>query len=233
VPSEEELPGFEAALKEYEQALERICKSFVGLMEEALGIEAGVLQKLMLQPGKAQNRIKLVRYPVSASGLGVGPHKDSSGWLTLLLQTGPQNEADGLEVMSNDETWLPVPNVPGSFVVNFGNAFEAATEGSVKATIHRVVLTPDRKSDRYSVPFFLGLPLDLTVGELREAVPADVRRNGREGLEESGKKVVDKFLDKRWEAMGHSMLRKWIKSHPQVAERWYPPDKVQWYLMGV
>lgn len=38
----------------------------------------------------------------------------------------------------NSGEWFPVPNLAGSFVVNFGNAFEAATEGAVRATIHRV-----------------------------------------------------------------------------------------------
>lgn len=88
-----------------------------------------------------QHRIKLLKYPPSpadeaAGGQGVGAHKDSSGWLTFLLQVG--NEA-GLEVLAADgKTWIPATPVDGTFVVNFGNAFEAATDGAVRATVHRV-----------------------------------------------------------------------------------------------
>lgn len=89
-----------------------------------------------------QHRIKLIKYPHSTSpseneteGQGVGAHKDSSGWLTFLYQVGNEK---GLEVLGPDGRWVEAPPIPGSFVVNFGNAFEAATDGAVKATVHRV-----------------------------------------------------------------------------------------------
>jgi len=92
-------------------------------------------QRGYLQP---QHRIKLIKYPPSsgeAHGQGVGAHKDSSGWLTFLYQVGKE---EGLEVLSKDGEWIPAPPLEGTFVVNFGNAFEAATEGAVRATVHRV-----------------------------------------------------------------------------------------------
>ena len=89
-----------------------------------------------------QHRIKLIKYPPSSSpsedeagGQGVGAHKDSSGWLTFLYQVGDEK---GLEVFGPEDEWVEAPPIPGSFVVNFGNAFEAATDGAVKATVHRV-----------------------------------------------------------------------------------------------
>lgn len=89
---------------------------------------------------RPQHRIKLVKYPASQSDhahdeQGVGAHKDSSGWLTFLHQVGKE---EGLEVLGPAGGWVPVPPLQDTFVVNFGNAFEAATEGAVKATIHRV-----------------------------------------------------------------------------------------------
>lgn len=95
-----------------------------------------------------QNRVKIVKYPPSVSlnsrGQGVGAHKDSGGWLTFLLQLGTTEEAEGLQVLNpqNTETeeWIAAPLIPNSFVVNFGNAFEAATSGGVKATVHRVLV---------------------------------------------------------------------------------------------
>jgi isopenicillin N synthase-like dioxygenase len=82
-----------------------------------------------------------VKYPPSrqsggeAHGQGVGAHKDSSGWLTLLLQVGGEKR---LEVLESNGEWIAAPPIDGTFVVNFGNALEAATDGAVRATVHRV-----------------------------------------------------------------------------------------------
>lgn len=122
---------------------------FVHLIEEAFGIPIGTFgdffgnnriksSKTWLPP---QHRIKLVKYPPSVStkqGQGVGAHKDSSGWLTFLYQVGNER---GLEVMDATGGWIAVPPLENSFVVNFGNAFEAATEGAVRATVHRLTVS--------------------------------------------------------------------------------------------
>lgn len=124
------------------------------LIEEAFGIPLGTFDAFFPRPTSAangahipyvppQHRIKLVKYPPSPSSSdreeqGVGAHKDSSGWLTFLYQVGKE---EGLEVLDASGNWLRAPPIEGTFVVNFGNAFEAATEGAVKATIHRVVVS--------------------------------------------------------------------------------------------
>ena len=122
-------------------------------MEEAFGISVGTFDAFFprRRPVSAneeghsyvppQHRIKLLKYPPVVStnrhnqAQGVGAHKDSSGWLTFLYQVG---EEEGLQVLHSDGQWIDAPPIPGTFVVNFGNAFEAATEGAVKATVHRV-----------------------------------------------------------------------------------------------
>ncbi len=146
----------------YHNAIQTLSYRFVHLVEEAFGIPVGTFDDFFLprcssscssdgsstgsaSPNPAQreylqpqHRLKLVKYPPStgeARGQGVGAHKDSSGWLTFLYQVG--NE-EGLEVLSKDGQWIPAPPIEGTFVVNFGNAFEAATEGAVRATVHRV-----------------------------------------------------------------------------------------------
>lgn len=114
--------------------------------------------------------------------------------------------------------------------MNFGNAFEAATEGAVRATVHRVK-APSEK-DRYSIPFFMGLPLDLTVSAIRSYIPESVRtmRRDKEGEEAIKKTAVSSFLDERWDSLGESQLRKWIRSHEDVARKWYGRDVVDFYL---
>jgi hypothetical protein len=245
----------------YHDALSTLSYNFVHLVEEAFGIPIGTFDKLFFprssstasssssnsassptssQPSSTtdedrsdtflppQHRIKLLKYPSTTSGgQGVGPHKDSSGWLTFLYQPDPTSS--GLEVLSNTNTWMPAPPIPGTFVVNFGNAFEAATEGAVRATIHRVIAPTTR--DRYSIPFFMGLPLDLTVSEIREFIPEDVRalRREKDGDGAVGD-AVSPFLDKRWDCLGESQLRKWIRSHEDVGRKWYGDEVCGYYL---
>jgi isopenicillin N synthase-like dioxygenase len=135
--------------RRYHNSLQSLSHRLVHLIEEAFGIPVGTFDAFF-QDGAAQNpekghispqhRIKLVKYPPSpqsdgVQGQGVGAHKDSSGWLTLLLQVG---EEKGLEVLGPNGEWIAAPPISGTFVVNFGNALEAATEGAVRATIHCV-----------------------------------------------------------------------------------------------
>lgn len=122
---------------------------FVHLVEEAFEIPVGTFDAFFSRQSDGkhqytppQHRIKLVKYPPNplpddAKGQGVGAHKDSSGWLTFLLQVGNEK---GLEVLDSSGEWMAAPPIDGTFVVNFGNAFEAATDGALKATVHRVIV---------------------------------------------------------------------------------------------
>lgn len=236
-PPEKSLPGFRDAFLDYHDAVQGLSYRFVHLIEEAFAIPIGTFDHFF--EGKAQvngdtsaslhqassflppqHRVKLLKYPPAAQsndgGQGVGAHKDSSGWLTFLLQVGDE---PGLEVMSSDGTWIPAKPVQNSFVVNFGNAFDAATEGAVKATIHRVIAPGPDSNVRYSIPFFQGLPLDLTVSQIRDQIPEHVRRLRKQsGRPHDG---ISSFLDPKWDSLGESQLRKWIRSHQDVGLKWY------------
>lgn len=236
-PDEEVMPGFREALTNYHDAVSDLSYRFVHLIEEAFGIPIGTFDHFFAQQSTArkeaaalppQHRIKLLHYPPiaaeDASTQGVGPHKDSSGWLTFLYQ--PPHPEGGLEVLSQTGSWLPAPAIPGTFVVNIGNAFEAATEGALRATIHKV--EAPRARARYSVPFFMGLPLDLTVSQIRGFMPEAVRKLGRErGERDDG---ISAFLDPRWDGLGESQLRKWIRSHEDVGRKWYGDAACEYYL---
>ena len=97
---------------------------------------------------------------------GVGEHTDY-GFLTILYQS-----QGGLQVKI-ENVWVDVPPVPGTFVVNLGDALEHYTHGKLVATPHRVLYTGrSDEHDRISFPYFFDpnwhapmRPLPLAEGE--------------------------------------------------------------------
>ena len=78
--------------------------------------------------------------------------------MTLLLQ----DKQAGLQVQADDGGWIDAPPVPGAFVVNIGEILEMASNGYLRANVHRVV-SPPLGTDRLSVALFLGARHDATV----------------------------------------------------------------------
>ncbi|KAK7739816.1 hypothetical protein SLS62_011205 [Diatrype stigma] len=170
-----------------------------------------------------QHRLKLVRYPglppedLDASKQGVGPHKDSSGWWTFLLQASPP-EVKGLQALNKAGEWIDVPNVPGTFVVNIGQAFEVVTNGTCKATTHRVLSS---SRERFSVPFFQGVRRDLTKIEAVETLKAHFESlsPGQESTE--GHSIDSAFLRGKYDTWGESQLRTKVRSHRENGRKFY------------
>src|SRR5690625_6554782 len=66
-----------------------------------------------------------------------------------------------IQVEYNDQ-WIDVPQIPGAFVINIGELLEYATDGYLKATVHRVV-TPKAGDERLSIPFSFNPALDAQI----------------------------------------------------------------------
>jgi isopenicillin N synthase-like dioxygenase len=149
--------------------------------------------------------IKIIRYPgrvVGESDQGVGAHKDS-GFLTLLLQ---ESQA-GLQV-EGEHGWIDAPPVAGSFVVNIGEILELASNGYLRANVHRVV-SPPAGADRLSVAFFLGASHDahVPVLNLSPELSAEAR-----GLTQDPQNPL-------FREAGRNYLKSRLRSHPDVAQR--------------
>ncbi|KAJ5562757.1 Oxoglutarate/iron-dependent dioxygenase [Penicillium sp. DV-2018c] len=192
-------------------------------LAEALSLNPEILFSFVSE----QHRLKLVHYPASDQKTnidtdtnntqGVGPHKDSSGWWTFLLQASPPT-VKGLQALNKSGEWIDIPVIEDTFVVNIGQAFEVVTHGVCKATTHRVLSGP---VERYSVPFFQGVRGSLTkeeaTGTLRDHFAAQ-----KASLEaEEGAGVDSAFLKGRYDTWGESQLRTKIRSHRDVGRRFY------------
>ena len=152
--------------------------------------------------------LKLIRYPgreADEGDQGVGAHKDS-GFLTILLQ----DEEAGLQV-EGDNGWIDAPPVSGTFVVNVGEILEMASNGYLRANVHRVV-SPRPGIDRYSVAFFLGARLDATVPLL--SLPPHLAAEARG--------VTADPLNPLFREVGRNYLKGRLRSHPDVARRHHP-----------
>lgn len=151
--------------------------------------------------------LKLIRYPGRPSDegdQGVGAHKDS-GFVSILLQ----DEEAGLQVEGKDG-WIDAPPIPGTFVVNIGEILEMASNGYLRANVHRVV-SPHLGVDRYSVAFFLGARLDATVPVL--PLPPHL------AAEAIG--TTSDPLNPLFREVGRNYLKGRLRSHPDVAHRYH------------
>jgi isopenicillin N synthase-like dioxygenase len=102
------------------------------------------------------------------------------------------------------------PRLAGSFVVNIGELLELASNGYLKATVHRVI-APPATTDRLSVAFFLGANLNAEVPllTLPPALAAQARGVTRDPANALLRNV------------GLNVLKGRLRSHPDVAERHY------------
>lgn len=214
----------------YLDALTALGERFLQLVAEALALPTDALLPFLSD----QHRLKLVRYPgvdnddseKATGGLqGVGPHKDSSGWWTFLLQASPP-PIGGLQALNRAGQWIDVPAVPGTFVVNIGQAFEVVTHGVCPATTHRVQVQPGAP-ERFSVPFFQGVRRDLTKKEalsLREHFESTFPERFLDATPSEsaeGRQIDSPFLRGRYDTWGESQLRTKVRSHRDVGKRFY------------
>ncbi|TGO07213.1 hypothetical protein BTUL_0309g00020 [Botrytis tulipae] len=209
------LPSIRTIVENYIQALCELSTRFLTLVAEALNIPSSSLHSFL----SPQHRLKVVHYsPITSPNniQGVGPHKDSSGWWTFLLQASPPH-IRGLQAMNRSGTWIDVPNIPGTFVVNIGQAFEVATNGLCPATIHRVLSS---EYDRYSIPFFQGVRGDATKKDFEGLWPQLEGQGTKES--EKGKSIDSPFLSGKYDTWGESQLRTKVRSHRDAGKMFYP-----------
>lgn len=202
----EEQPALKNTLLEWQKSMTEMAIVLLRAFAEALALPADAFDALY--GNKPNEHIKLIRYPgqeSSQSNQGVGAHKDS-GFLSFLLQ----DEQKGLQVEVSPNNWIDATPLPGSFVVNIGELLELATNGYLRATVHRVI-SPPAGQDRLSIAFFLGAQLDAVVPVY--ALPEALARDAQ-GPESDPHNPL--LRDVGW-----NYLKGRLRSHPDVAERYY------------
>lgn len=97
---------------------------------------------------KSYEHCKIIYYPKSSKNItqGVGLHKDGK-LITFIFQ----KEQSRLEAFINGK-WISIPSVENNIVVNIGKFLELTTNGYLKATIHRINLSP---KECFNTAYFL------------------------------------------------------------------------------
>ena len=199
------LPEMKTQLLDWQERLSDITLTLLAAFAEVLEQPAGVFDESI--QGAPYQHMKLIHYPgreAGGSGQGVGAHKDP-GYLTLVMQ----DHHSGLEVETADG-WISAPPLPGALVVNIGELLELASDGYLKATLHRVVSPPPGVS-RLSCAFFMAARLDATVPLLTLSPELAAEVQGPESDP----------ANPLFYQVGENVLKGRLRSHPDVAARHY------------
>ncbi len=150
------LPEMQATFEPYFREMLALAGRLMNLFARGLGLPADHFESFIDESPSAMRAINYPDQPEppAPGQLRAGAHSDY-GTLTILRQDAAPG---GLEVQSpHDGRWIPIPSVPGAFVVNVGDLLARWTNDRWVSTMHRVV-NPDPAdaptSRRQSMPFF-------------------------------------------------------------------------------
>ncbi|HEX2911619.1 MAG TPA: 2-oxoglutarate and iron-dependent oxygenase domain-containing protein [Chloroflexia bacterium] len=197
------LPELREVVLQYQAAASNLAIRLVRAFAAALGQPEDVFDSIFT-PDPHQ-LMKIIRYPgrdMTEGDQGVGAHKDG-GFVTVLLQ----DVEPGLQV-EHDGDWIDAPPVEDTFVINIGEVLEMASNGYLRATVHRVI-TPPAGIDRLSIGYFFAARLDATIPLLKlpPALEAGVRGLTRDPL------------NPLFYEVGKNHMKSRLRSHPDVARR--------------
>ncbi len=142
-------PIFSSAYRSFENsgsALLRAIALYLGLdekyFEEYVHNGNSILRAIHYPPIKEEPK----------SAIRAEQHEDIN-LITLLIGAS----ADGLEILSKQNEWVPVTSLPEQIVVNVGDMLQRLTNNKLRSTTHRVVNPPREMwgTSRFSIPFFL------------------------------------------------------------------------------
>ena len=139
--------------------------AFLTLENIGLTLLKAIAVYLNLEEGYFTNKVKggesIMRsihyYPLKAEDVEDGAVRAAAhgdiNLITLLMGAS----ADGLEILTKEEKWIPIISEPDQLVINVGDMLERLTNKKLMSTVHRVVNPSKEKlnTSRYSIPFFM------------------------------------------------------------------------------
>jgi isopenicillin N synthase-like dioxygenase len=149
----EEVAGFNPTFFNAYRAFEKSGKSLLQAIALYLGLNENYFDA---QIHNGNSILRAIHYPPIThepkSAIRAEQHEDIN-LITLLVGAS----ADGLQILTKQQEWVPVTSLPEQIVVNVGDMLQRLTNNKLKSTTHRVVNPPREKwhTSRFSIPFFL------------------------------------------------------------------------------
>lgn len=164
----DELPELRASATALFVAMEAAAMKLLGALSLYLGCDEDHLGAI----ARGGNSIvRVIHYPVCEGfdepGVMRAAEHEDINLLTLL----PEATQSGLELLTADGEWLPIPSLPGQLIVDTGDMMQRLTNDYIPARTHRVVNPQGEATDRYSMPFFCHPRPDASLAVLRHLVP--------------------------------------------------------------
>ncbi len=148
-----ELPDFNKIFDEAYRSFERSGTALLQAISLYLGLDENYFDEQVIN---GNSILRAIHYPPITekpkSAIRAEQHEDIN-LITLLIGAS----ADGLEILSRKNEWVPVTSLPNQIVVNVGDMLQRLTNNKLKSTTHRVVNPREElwHTSRFSIPFFL------------------------------------------------------------------------------
>lgn len=165
-----ELPGFNPVFSKAYRSFEASGTLLLRAIAIYLGLDEHYFDPYI---HNGNSILRAIHYPPireePKSAIRAEQHEDIN-LITLLIGAS----ADGLEILTRQNQWVPVTSLPEQIVVNVGDMLQRLTNNKLKSTTHRVVNPPREKwgSSRYSIPFFLHPKSSMSLACLDSCVDA-------------------------------------------------------------
>lgn len=201
------LPAMQTTVLTWMRAMDRVGLAVLRALALGLSQPLNHFDAVVLPRGDPH--LKIIRYPAqprdAENGQGVGMHHDS-GLVSFVLQ----DDVGGLQVDLDGQLVDATPK-RGTYVMNLGEMLQAATQGYLRATKHRVVSPPSGR-ERLSVAYFFHPRLESVFAPILLPTKLAAQARGGENVDPN---------DPIFATFGDNYLKIRLRSHRDVARAHY------------
>lgn len=147
-----EVPEFAKVLTEYYQKVDALGAIFLEACAYYVGGKPGLFRDMARE---GDTIVRVIYYPPVGEGVPPGSVRAAAHEDINLITLLPGATAEGLEILTRDDEWLPIRAGHDHFIVDSGDMLQNVSNGLFRATTHRVVNPPDATSERFSMPCFI------------------------------------------------------------------------------
>lgn len=163
-----ELPDFNPTILKAYRAFEKSGTALLQAVADYLQLDEHYFDNYVKD---GNSIVRAIHYPPITqepkSAIRAEQHEDIN-LITLLVGAS----ADGLQILTKENKWLPIKSAPNQIVVNVGDMLQRLTNNRLRSTTHRVVNPPRElwHTSRFSIPFFLHPVSSMSLAALSSCI---------------------------------------------------------------